>query len=462
MENAGPKVQNDGDFVPVPVHNLETSSGDGKGQEASSKRQSRRPSLPSLQIPAMSLESTSSSLASADSSSLSSLGSSRGGLPLKPNSAKGKPSRRSLLPQWSSKKKYDSQDCQRTVLIVPDTPPSHHPVGRPSTSRILSLNKVPFPSSTKATQSLPATPTANSVVETVNGRRLCSVLDSSKKDVKQLITRSFSVPVNIRTTSLRCTTSSSLIRVISARSLTSAVESNSSYVAPVHEMVNKDAAEDIPEEEAVCRICLVELGEGGDTLKMECSCKGELALAHKQCAVKWFSIKGNKICDVCKHDVRNLPVKLLKIRNPPRRSSNTAEHREVRIWQVVPVLILISMLAYFCFLEQLLVPSLGVKALSISLPFSCVLGVLSSMFASTMVNRSFIWAYACFQFVIIVIFSHVFYTILHVNPILSVLLSSFTGFGIAISTNTLIIEFLRWRASRHIQIFNREIWQISR
>lgn len=46
---------------------------------------------------------------------------------------------------------------------------------------------------------------------------------------------------------------------------------------------------------------------------------------------------------------------------------------------------------------------------------------------------------------------------LNVNAILSVLLSSFTGFGIAISTNSLLVEYLRWRATRHPQSLPQQI-----
>ncbi|KAF8007603.1 hypothetical protein BT93_K1568 [Corymbia citriodora subsp. variegata] len=425
-------------------------------EQISPVQQPRRPNLSSLQIPERSLESAISTFVRIDIPSTSSPGSSRAGLPPRPHSAKFKSSVRNLLPQRSLRTKEISRDVEKAVLIVPDTQLSDGRPNRPNTPRSFSLKEVFSPSSAKVALSVPVTPVTGMGPESAREGPVDGA-NHSKPEVHHHMTRSFSVPVNVKTRSLKRINSGGLIRVISASPRPEAVDPASANEAPAEDIANEDAGEDIPEEEAVCRICMVELSEGGDTLKMECSCKGELALAHQECAVKWFSIKGNKTCDVCKQDVRNLPVTLLKIHNPQgviRRSPTVQQQREVtryRVWQDVPVLVMVSMLAYFCFLEQLLVSDLGPRALAISLPFSCVLGILSSMIASTMVSRGYIWAYASFQFAIVILFAHIFYNVLSVNAILSVLLSSFTGFGIAISTNSLLVEYLRWRMSRQFR-----------
>ncbi|XP_077220560.1 uncharacterized protein LOC143854457 [Tasmannia lanceolata] len=456
MESSGAESQ-PAEETKLDFTDRETCNKTEENGEKSSGQHTRRPLLSSLQIPARSMENPCPSSTRINIPSITSPSSARASLPPRPSSVKGKPSMRNLLPQRSIKTKNLTLD-EKTVFLIPGTPLSEEPKDKPSTSRTFSLTKVFSSTSARRTYSLPVTPVANSGPTSVEERHVVDQSDSVKPEVQHHITRSLSVPVNVKSRSLRRTDSlGGLIRVIPTTPRVPVVDCATLNDNPALETANEDSGEDIPEEDAVCRICLVELGEGGETLKLECSCKGELALAHQECAVKWFSIKGNKTCDVCKQDVQNLPVTLLRIQNAQtaiRQPGIGFRQREVaryRVWQDVPVLVMVSMLAYFCFLEQLLVSNMGTSALAISLPFSCVLGLLSSMIASTLASKSYIWAYASFQFAIVIMFAHIFYSILKVNAILSVLLSSFTGFGIAISTNSLLVEYLRWRARQNFQ-----------
>jgi RING-variant domain len=55
----------------------------------------------------------------------------------------------------------------------------------------------------------------------------------------------------------------------------------------------------LEKEEKNCRICHLSLLEGsgpetGTGIVLGCSCKDDLAAAHRQCAETWFKIKGNK------------------------------------------------------------------------------------------------------------------------------------------------------------------------
>ncbi|VAI79953.1 unnamed protein product [Triticum turgidum subsp. durum] len=436
----GPAPPRSGDRA---VHDQDDTAQGAQGNN------SRRPNL-SLQIPTRTLDnhipsSTRINISASPSST-------RAGLPPRPNSARPK----SSIKQQSFRLRNSTHEGDRTILLLPGTA-SEGSQDNPTQPGSFSFRKVINSLSAKRTYSLPVTPVGTSDKASSPGIQIVDHPTTSKQEVQAQIRRSLSVPGNRKNRSLRRADSLGVIRVISATPRPVPADT----VAPtdvIEETVDgpEDGGEDIPEEEAVCRICFVELNEGGETLKMECSCKGELALAHQDCAVKWFSIKGNKICDVCRQEVKNLPVTLLRIptQTVTRRLANGAQQRaaqQYRFWQDIPILVMVSMLAYFCFLEQLLVTDLQSHALAISLPFSCVLGLLSSMIASTMVTKSYLWAYASFQFAIVILFAHIFYNVLRVNAVLAVLLSSFTGFGIAISTNSLLVECMRWRSRRRSQ-----------
>ncbi|KAL0887273.1 hypothetical protein Bca101_011256 [Brassica carinata] len=350
-----------------------------------------------------------------------------------------KSSLKNLIPKVGFKPKLSNTDVEKGQGDV-SCPSALQE--KASISRSLSLSKL-FTPRIKRTSSLPVTPIVLLNSESAHGGSGCVAPQTPSSKGRVQIARSRSVPVNDKEASLKGM--DSFFRVIPStpRVKEGDVFSNAS------EAVNTETCgadgEDIPEDEAVCRICLVELCEGGETLKMECSCKGELALAHKDCALKWFTIKGNKTCEVCKQEVKNLPVTLLRIQSIRNSGVPQIDVTGYRVWQEVPVLVIISMLAYFCFLEQLLVEKMGTGAIAISLPFSCILGLLASMTASTMVMRRFVWIYASVQFALVVLFAHVFYSVVELQPVLSVLLSTFAGFGVCICGSSVMVEFVRWR-----------------
>ncbi len=48
--------------------------------------------------------------------------------------------------------------------------------------------------------------------------------------------------------------------------------------------------------------------QAGEAIQLECECRGDLALRHHSCAVKWAHVKGDNVCDICKQPIKNLPA----------------------------------------------------------------------------------------------------------------------------------------------------------
>nr|XP_043633816.1 uncharacterized protein LOC122605017 [Erigeron canadensis] len=46
--------------------------------------------------------------------------------------------------------------------------------------------------------------------------------------------------------------------------------------------------------------------QNGIPIELGCSCKDDLAAAHKHCAEAWFKIKGNKTCEICGSIAQNV------------------------------------------------------------------------------------------------------------------------------------------------------------
>ncbi|KAF8088587.1 hypothetical protein N665_0536s0036 [Sinapis alba] len=291
------------------------------------------------------------------------------------------------------------------------------------------------PKKSKKTESLPVTPLAHSDRESMHESYAVDQVTSRKRERTLPIRRTRSVPTLIDKDG-----NVKPVRVL--RVFPTPSRGDNENLEMMHE--NDDGGDDVPEEEAVCRICMVELGEDSEAFKMECMCKGELALAHKECTIKWFTIKGNITCDVCKQDVTNLPVTLLHEEDSQDLSS-AAEHTEINQWQHGPILVMVSMIAYFCSLEQLLVKDMKSSALSIALPFSCIIGFLGSVTSTKMVKRDYAWLFATIQFSFVVLFCHVFYS--RFDPVTCIVLATMVGFILTISGTAAITVFTEWRRS---------------
>ncbi|OVA12553.1 zinc finger protein [Macleaya cordata] len=319
-------------------------------------------------------------------------------LPPLQHSSKGSPALGRFLRGLSFKNKVAPLNGEGSSLL--DQDPKEVPGSPVLESIIESL-------SWKRCTSLPVTPASNlsPSTSTLSKQSMGGEKEASHRPaVPAKVSRSLSVPVR---------------NVVIVRSLSFAnrnepvqIDPSDDHTSPI---LMEDDDQEIPEEEAVCRICLVGLCEGGNTFKMECSCKGDLRLTHEECVVKWFCIKGNKNCDVCGQEVRNLPVSVLRVHSSRQRvyrrgGRQSSNQQTMSAWYDLVVLTLISSISYFFILEQLLISDLKSQAIVIAAPFSFSLGLLGSMFAIIVAIQEYIWTYAALEFTLVATSLHLCYS----------------------------------------------------
>ncbi|KAK1354634.1 RING-CH-type domain-containing protein [Heracleum sosnowskyi] len=98
-------------------------------------------------------------------------------------------------------------------------------------------------------------------------------------------------------------------QVSHSRRVSSAVDSDSEFNRVEIEYGVDEVRISFGTTERDCRICHLSLDEEpGKPFRIGCSCKNELASAHRLCAETWFRMKGNSICEICNSIAQNIII----------------------------------------------------------------------------------------------------------------------------------------------------------